>query len=38
VGKSSGNYTLSVTVSDGVSTASASKNVSVSSGAPICPL
>lgn len=38
VGRSSGNYTLSVTVSDGVSTANASKNVTVSSGAFVCPL
>lgn len=38
VGRSSSSYTLSVTVSDGVSSVSANKSVTVSSGAFVCPL
>lgn len=38
VGKSSGNFTLSLTVSDGYTSASANKSVTVSSGAMVCPL
>jgi hypothetical protein len=38
IGSSSGNYTLSVTVSDGYTSASANKSVTVSSGATVCPL
>jgi hypothetical protein len=38
VGKSSANFTLTVTVSDGYTTAQGSKNVTISSGASTCPL
>jgi hypothetical protein len=38
IGSSSANYTLSVTVSDGYTSASANKSVTVSSGAMVCPL
>lgn len=38
IGKSSSDFTLTVTVSDGYTTAQGSKNVTISSGATTCPL
>lgn len=38
IGKSSGDFTLSVTVSDGYTSVTGNKNVTISSGASTCPL